>query len=463
MQKLKQIRRLSLISTLIFTISCGSSYSELNQEKTKSNYRNFDDALKLIDDNLRDIKIGIIPVDLIATFEYRLAKSIDLSVTDVVLDKDYLLRFKQQLDTALSNPQIDGNSRKKLKVFETELLKFETDRFHTNTKLRQSDFAADGKFFVHGLVYENILSRNARPFTFLNAIEKINFEDPKAVPQIVEKLETEHLKGLPSIKTYGDQHVFVTGEFYYSMPIILGNLGLNNWATREMKDSYELSDSYHDSVFDVPSDASLKKEAPRKATIYSIGEGHSGLVPFLLSQGHNAIGLDLVYGASIPKDVAGYEYMKAYEAKYAKNLIQGDAADLPTSFKSGKADFVLFHAVLNYLSEDDAAKALAHAFRLLKPGGQIRIAPFNVRALGLDKLPLNSYDILKRTGVTTVTIKQAAKDRQSIPTFSFPWEKLKQLLFVPEVGKPYPNMYKGQLAPKDKIELGTELVIIQKR
>jgi SAM-dependent methyltransferase len=465
MTKSTQILHLAILFTAAFALSCSSESYRLSQDADAVDYTSFDAALRYIDESMRNVELGDRTADYIAEFEYRIAKKVDLTQDHTLFNESQVRDAKLEIQAELANSQ-DGLKTTFIRL-EEELKKFDVAQLHTNTKLSRRDFGPDGKYFIHGLIWNCILERAGKSAVPFSAVETIPYAGQVEGSALVEKIDGDGIEdyhGLPAVRVYEDQRVFVTGEFFYSVPIVLSNLGLYHWAPSALAESYDVYPAYNEDELR-NSKVEVVRPLSSNSRVVSIGEGYSGLVPFLLANGQVAHGLDLVYGAKLDQTIAGYEYMKTYERKFAANLVQGNAADLPTHFKSGKADFVLFHAVFNYLSEDDAAKALAHAFRILKCGGQIRMAPFlNEDSFNkaLSRLPDGSYKYAFFSGETRVVVKQAARDRASLPTYSFPWEELQQLLFSPKTGASYPEIFRGQLSAGEDFTQSSKLIIIEK-
>lgn len=149
--------------------------------------------------------------------------------------------------------------------------------------------------------------------------------------------------------------VAVTGEFLYPLETVLTNLGLEN-------------------------KSQLDRLKDKK--VLSLAEGTSELVPYLLSQGIAAQGLDLWYGdEDYPDNWAGRE-MRAYYEKYKPYLIRADARNIPAADAS--YDFILSHMLMNNLSYPDRSpdmpahySVLYETLRVLKKGGEARF--FGIR------------------------------------------------------------------------------------
>jgi hypothetical protein len=142
--------------------------------------------------------------------------------------------------------------------------------------------------------------------------------------------------------------IFVSGESYYPLQYVLRNLGLVIDGSKEL-------------------DGNLK--------ILSIAEGTSGLLPFLLSRGLNAVGLDTWYHTeNYPNNKGGHE-MQRYVRQYGANLVRGNATHLPMASES--FDLTLSHLLINNILDFKPFEAiLSESVRVLKVGGEARIFGF---------------------------------------------------------------------------------------
>ncbi len=148
----------------------------------------------------------------------------------------------------------------------------------------------------------------------------------------------------PEVTSHGVS-VPITGEDRYSTDLILKALGL--------------------------------PEVPRlgaEALVLTIGEGYSGLLPKLLESGLNAYGLDIWYSMDIPTATPPHirKQMLAYQKDHGTNLITGSVFDLP--FENNTVTLILSHMVLSHFMPQESSQALLEIVRVLKPGGEARIA-----------------------------------------------------------------------------------------
>ena len=111
--------------------------------------------------------------------------------------------------------------------------------------------------------------------------------------------------------------------------------------------------------------------------IASIGEGYSNLVPTMLSWGVDAIGIDLWYDSPISKEIDAptRKKMLDYIAVNRKHLISGSALALPLPDNS--TGLVLSHMVFPHLSKPEQFKSILEIIRVLRPGGEARVASFS--------------------------------------------------------------------------------------
>lgn len=184
---------------------------------------------------------------------------------------------------------------------------------------------------------------------------------------------------------YGDssEKIKITGEWAYPTPYVLNNLFLSKWITDEQKQYWNTGylSKGHTSL---PGEfLPLEKEDIEEIVnvdfigkdILSVGEGTSGLIPFLnqlaKDKGSDAkiLGMDLWYADPFMSKVSEQE--REYYLKYRKILKQGDAATLK-GLKPESFDMVLSHYLFGHLPREIQVKFLSRAFELLKSGGSIR-------------------------------------------------------------------------------------------
>lgn len=131
--------------------------------------------------------------------------------------------------------------------------------------------------------------------------------------------------------------VRVTGESKYPLLFVLTNLGLTE---------------------------SLLKSLPPDASIVSVGEGTSGLGPYLAARFPNTRFLDVWYNSqNLPPEMA------AFVEKYKKYLLAGSSTLIPLPDRS--QDLVVSHRLLNNFYDNEWAqyKSLDEMVRVLKKDG----------------------------------------------------------------------------------------------
>lgn len=133
--------------------------------------------------------------------------------------------------------------------------------------------------------------------------------------------------------------VRVTGESKYPLDFVLSNLALTD---------------------------SLLTGLPRNANILSVGEGMSGLGPFLASRFPNTRFLDIWYDSPLlPLE------MKEYVLRHQRHLIKGSSTRIPLPDRSQK--LVVSHRLLNNFYDDKEAqyKTLDEMIRVTEPTGMV--------------------------------------------------------------------------------------------
>lgn len=202
----------------------------------------------------------------------------------------------------------------------------------------------------------------------------------------------------PTVKSQG-QEIVVTGEPRGATPHVLADLGLNDFASKEMLEQCTFG-SQGMQLFPEPKKMTTEdwtKFATRMKisdfkgkNVLSLGEGYSGFVPYLRAQGVKAYGVDLWYGdkSEIDPKARGAKMMEAYRKKFGAQgdniLVEGDATDLKTAkhkdFPEGipadSMDAVFSRHLLGYLPLNGQKRMLEEAVRVTKPKGTIRIAHY---------------------------------------------------------------------------------------
>lgn len=245
--------------------------------------------------------------------------------------------------------------------------------------------------------------------------------------------------------------VAITGEATYSTPLVLGNLGLRSILSREQQSTFTVKTEFK--AVSTPSDAlarkhlNLSSQALKGKKVLSLGEGYSGFTPFLRNQGIEAYGLDLWYAADTSqiKDAIGGEFMHAYREAHGDYLIAGDATNLRsvrgkgiTSIEDNTFDMVTSHMMIGYLTEAAQFQMIQEAIRVVKPGGEVRIAffegDFSLERFNEVKGQLEKngfkFDGMLFNGSTKATLKSSGHpDFQDRPIAdSFPVEQFQQIL-----------------------------------
>jgi hypothetical protein len=205
------------------------------------------------------------------------------------------------------------------------------------------------------------------------------------------------------------ERVGVTGEPIYPTPFVLGNLLFPGLVSEDHDNIFEVAVAMqpiaYSSFFSLAtgeqevSDLRQKirslitnprytrPEVYKDAVILSLGEGYSGLVPYLRSIGIEAYGLDLIYDKDLPEDFVGREFISEYINRHRDYLIAGDATDLSKVKKltdnNGLVDFqnkiydrsvdlVVSHYLLEYLKPEYQKKMLSESLRVLNYGGEAK-------------------------------------------------------------------------------------------
>jgi hypothetical protein len=137
--------------------------------------------------------------------------------------------------------------------------------------------------------------------------------------------------------------ILVTGEDDHSTEQVLANLGIT--------------------------DEIIKQWVSEHKFVISVGEGMSGLIPFLVSKGVNAIGIDLWYDdpLNIPDNDTGRK-MRAYITRNHMFLKSGDVRALP--FDNSSVDVVLTHKLFNNMYFSDVLQGHREIMRVLRSSGE---------------------------------------------------------------------------------------------
>lgn len=139
-------------------------------------------------------------------------------------------------------------------------------------------------------------------------------------------------------------------------PVIAGRrvTGFEDYRLIDIKTNLGLSEDYLHTL-------------PKNAEILSVGEGNSELASNLRERFPHTKALDLWYDdKNLPPDLANFV------AENRPHLIAGSSTNLP--IPDGSVDLVLSHMLLNNLDEDQKIKSVYEMVRILKAGGEARIA-----------------------------------------------------------------------------------------
>ena len=169
-----------------------------------------------------------------------------------------------------------------------------------------------------------------------------------AAEQVSANHPCQHILLQPSAETLkieavSANGVAVTGELWYPYSMVIQDLGLDVRTLLRLKG----------------------------ATVLSVGEGISELLPRLLEKGFKVKGLDIWYHTNnYPTNYVG-RLMSKYVKKYGDNLVQGDAHQIPLPDES--FDLVVSHKLVNNFSDlRDQFMMVDEAIRVCKKGGEVR-------------------------------------------------------------------------------------------
>jgi|GEM_PF-4607625 len=287
---------------------------------------------------------------------------------------------------------------------------------------------------------------------------------------------TVNPKQVPVIQSEGQREsVPITGEASYPTPLVLYNLGLGQlvgeagdvgfqvdfaWRAAAAPDGYPVTDLL-----------AVSATALADQPVLSLGEGYSGLVPFLRQRGIRAYGLDLWYDPAIPlpANAVGRRFMDEYRHRHQDILITGDATDLrrvrSRDFRTLADDsfaMVVSHILFEYLERVDQVRLLKEALRVTRPGGTVRIASTrqyqpadfegyvtDLRSAGL------AFDAVFLRLDTTVGTTLQQETAGTIPRYSLPAAEFRDML-QPDGTVPPPPL-------KNNLELYLDLFVLVKR
>lgn len=151
--------------------------------------------------------------------------------------------------------------------------------------------------------------------------------------------------------------VMISGEEHYPTETVFQNLGLD----------------------------SRSPELMNVGVVLIVGEGRSGLGSRLSQLGYNVLETDVWYGADADQlvklgAVKEAEFIRTHRA----HLKAADVTALP--FQTESVETILSHQVLNNLDEKKQDLGLQEMVRVLKPGGEIRIACLDQDGTAFQKL-----------------------------------------------------------------------------
>lgn len=140
----------------------------------------------------------------------------------------------------------------------------------------------------------------------------------------------------------------ITGESIYPTELVLSNLGLTAQSVVEL----------------------------RGKKVLSLGEGFSGLLPYLREFGVEARAQDVWYKQKVFADNWIGQQMRQYVVENGKHLLAGDSTKrIPLPARS--QDLVVSHMLVNNLSLLRGMYVVNQAFHVTRSGGEVRIFGFN--------------------------------------------------------------------------------------
>ncbi len=157
----------------------------------------------------------------------------------------------------------------------------------------------------------------------------------------------------------------------YPLPYILHNLGLNEWIPNQWRTAVQFISKRRLVFTNMNTNSAAQGDlavstAQAGAQILSLGEGDSGLLPLLLANETNAVGVDIDY---TQERVLG----SASLARLHLNTLQGSATDL-SAFRDESQQLVLSHDLFAGLDRQQRIDTLRESFRVLAPTGTARHA-----------------------------------------------------------------------------------------
>ncbi|MBN2431507.1 MAG: class I SAM-dependent methyltransferase [Acidobacteria bacterium] len=287
---------------------------------------------------------------------------------------------------------------------------------------------------------------------------------------------TVNPKQVPVIQSEGQREfVPITGEASYPTPLVLYNLGLGRLVADAGDDGFQVDFAWRPAATppDYPVADLLAVSAASLADqpILSLGEGYSGLVPFLRRLDIRAYGLDLWYDPAVPlpDNAVGRRFMDEYRRRHQDILITGDATDLrrvrSRDFQTLADDtfaMVVSHILFEYLERADQVRMLREALRVTRPGGTVRIAStrqyqpadFQGYVTDLQSAGL-AFDAVFLRLDTTVGTTLEQETAGTIPRYSLPPEDFRKML---QLGGPAPPP-----PLKNNLEIYLDLFVLIKR
>lgn len=236
-------------------------------------------------------------------------------------------------------------------------------------------------------------------------------------------------------------------ESGYPTPYILSSLGLNSLVGEQHRKVFTVKDEKR-RLFPGLDAGELAASADKVLgltlkdlagkSVLSVGEGASGLVPYLRKHGVHAWGSDIAYPkeGEVPDDS-----IKDYFERHKAYLRYSDATRM-REFKDGTYDLVLSHMVYHNIPMKLRPDFLSEIFRVTKRGGAAHIAiplyktfygdppqaKFDAMvlkriraALELARIPEKDCEMIALWGKTRIKITPAYAEKKQIPADSFEW------------------------------------------
>jgi ubiquinone/menaquinone biosynthesis C-methylase UbiE len=165
--------------------------------------------------------------------------------------------------------------------------------------------------------------------------------------------------------------VVVTGEVSNPTAVVLADLGLYSLINRSDLRIFDVSQRPRVYLAVSPGWLShFTKKVPdfdwlRGGRVLSLGEGFSGLVPYLLKQGIDATGLDIAY---TEREMQNDQELRNYYHLCSEHLVFGDATDL-RRWEDKSLRLVLSHRLMHFLTFEQKRLVVRESFRVLESDG----------------------------------------------------------------------------------------------